>query len=193
MNNLEAADKELAILENIRESGSGDRESIGQRDLARSAGISLGLTNILMKRLASKGLITFKRVNGRNLRYALTPEGIEEVARRSWRYLNATLRTLARWRDAVAALLSEAASRDCSEVLLVGRSELGFMIERFAEKLGMTVRRVDVLPSDPAGHRTLVLIGEMDEMDPPLPGGWGELIHLRGLLTGSSPGSRRSV
>ena len=44
-------DKELEILENIYHSSS----SVRQRDLAEIVGLSLGMTNAILKRLVKKG------------------------------------------------------------------------------------------------------------------------------------------
>ncbi len=43
------------------------------------------MTNAILKRLAAKGFITMRRVNSRNIQYAVTPEGVDAIARRSYR------------------------------------------------------------------------------------------------------------
>ncbi len=53
-----------------------------QRELARAVGMSLGMTNALLKRLAAKGFITMKKANSRKIQYVITPEGMQEAARR---------------------------------------------------------------------------------------------------------------
>ena len=68
-NNSEHEDKELEILENIYHSSS----SVRQRDLAEIVGLSLGMTNAILKRLVKKGLLTVRKVNNRNIRYAVFP------------------------------------------------------------------------------------------------------------------------
>ncbi|HUW33669.1 MAG TPA: winged helix-turn-helix transcriptional regulator, partial [Planctomycetota bacterium] len=59
-------DAELSILENIY---SSQRRSHGltQRDLAESAGLSLGMTNALLKRFSDKGWVLLKRLNARSI------------------------------------------------------------------------------------------------------------------------------
>ncbi|MDR2102515.1 MAG: winged helix-turn-helix transcriptional regulator, partial [Treponema sp.] len=76
MNN-EALDTEFIILENIYDN-SGRNTSLHQRELARIAGASLGMTNSILKRLAQKGWITIRKVNSRRIQYAVSPEGINE-------------------------------------------------------------------------------------------------------------------
>jgi EPS-associated MarR family transcriptional regulator len=62
-----------------------------QRDLAKELGFSLGKTNYCLRALMDKGLV--KASNFRNSRnktayiYTLTPQGIEEKARVTYRFL----------------------------------------------------------------------------------------------------------
>jgi hypothetical protein len=50
-------DTELAVLENLYGSGKGDpSRPPTQRSLARAAGLSLGMTNVLLNTLFRKGL-----------------------------------------------------------------------------------------------------------------------------------------
>jgi len=58
---------------------------VSQRSLARELGIALGLTNLLLQRLAMRGLIRVAKVKSRRVRYLLTPAGIAEKTRMSQR------------------------------------------------------------------------------------------------------------
>lgn len=94
------------ILERIARGG----EELSQRSLARDVGIALGLTNVLLKRLIQKGLITATRVGANRVRYAMTPDGLAEKARLFRKRLGQDLqfyddirRRLANTLDAVAA------------------------------------------------------------------------------------------
>ena len=100
--------------------GEGDREfellaqlqqdsGAKQRDLARAVGMSLGMTNALLKRLAAKGFITMKRTNSRKIQYVITPEGMQEAARRSRRYLKRTMKHVVRYKDTVRKACRHAA------------------------------------------------------------------------------------
>ncbi|HON14399.1 MAG TPA: transcriptional regulator, partial [Treponema sp.] len=95
--NSEYIDPELTILETIYDS-SRQASSVKQRDLAYTAGTSLGMTNAILKRLTQKGWITIKKVNSRNIQYAVTPDGINEIARRSYRYFKRTIRNVVMYR-----------------------------------------------------------------------------------------------
>ena len=56
---MKNSENELKILELI----SQGKDDISQRDISRIIGMSLGMTNSIMKRFAEKGLITIKKVN----------------------------------------------------------------------------------------------------------------------------------
>lgn len=100
---MKTSENELKILELI----SQGRDDISQRDISRVIGISLGMTNSLLKRFAEKGLISIKKVNNRNIHYILTAEGVEEIGRRSWSYFKRTIKNVVVYRDAVKEIVRE--------------------------------------------------------------------------------------
>ncbi len=61
--------------------------TITQRDLASKLGIALGLTNSYIKRLYKKGCIKIKNLDGKRLKYILTPKGFVEKARLTCNYM----------------------------------------------------------------------------------------------------------
>lgn len=125
-------DKELIILEQIQ-----NNPHTSQRDLAAVAQASLGMTNAILKRFVSKGLITIKKVNNRNIRYALTPRGVEEITQRSWTYFKRTIRNVVDYKDAIREVVKQAVSDGYEGVVLLGISDFDFIIEHQCYKLGM--------------------------------------------------------
>ena len=87
-------EKELEILTNI----SNNSATLSQRELASRSGMSLGMTNAVLKRLVQKGWLTIRKINNRNIRYAVTPAGMEEITRRSYRYFKRTLKNVAEYK-----------------------------------------------------------------------------------------------
>ena len=122
MNHFE---KELAILEKIHKS----KDSIKQRDLAKIAGLSLGMTNAIVKRLIDKGFITVKKVNNRNIRYAVSPLGIEEISKRSLKYFKRTIKNIVVYKEALSDVIDMIKDDGFIEVVLVGKSDIDFIIE----------------------------------------------------------------
>jgi DNA-binding MarR family transcriptional regulator len=60
---------------------------LSQRDLSRSLGIALGLTNLLLRRLVRKGWVRMVQVKPNRVVYLLTPAGILQKAKMSRAYL----------------------------------------------------------------------------------------------------------
>ncbi|NQS89643.1 winged helix-turn-helix transcriptional regulator, partial [Patescibacteria group bacterium] len=64
MNSSIIDERELRIIEEI----SRDK-NLTQRKISHKLGLSLGMTNIILKRLASKGYIKVKELNRRKVQY----------------------------------------------------------------------------------------------------------------------------
>ncbi len=81
----------------------GEGAPVTQRALAEQLGVALGLANLCLKRLASKGYIKIvefpkKPLARKRLRYVLTPKGIAEKSRLSYEYMAYSLRLFRRTR-----------------------------------------------------------------------------------------------
>ena len=117
-------DKELIILEQIQ-----NNPHVNQRDLATITKASLGMTNAILKRFVEKGLITIKKVNNRNIRYALTADGMDEINRRSWSYFKRTIKNVVDYKDAISEVILQAKADGYKGIALVGESDLAFIVE----------------------------------------------------------------
>lgn len=136
-------DAELSILENIYSSQKRSRV-LTQRDLAEAAGLSLGMTNALLKRFSDKGWVLLKRLNARNIQYALTPEGVNEIAHRTYRYFRRTARAAGLYRDMIEAFVMDKKRAGANRLVLAGVSDLDFLIEYACERHGLLfVKTVD--------------------------------------------------
>jgi len=131
------AQHELAVLRAVQEN-----ERTAQRDIARRAGISLGMTNAVLKRLSQKGFLTVRRIKGRHMAYAVTPDGVHEIARRTYRYFRRTMGHVARYKEAVEALASRAAAEGYTTIALVGKSDLDFLLEHVCTHHRLSLERV---------------------------------------------------
>ena len=141
-------EKEIEILERISRSKS----TIRQRDLARIIGLSLGMTNSILKRLTNKGLLKIKKVNNRNIQYVVSPAGMEAIARRSYRYFRRTLKNVVAYKEAMDELVQEIKQKGYQRLLLVGKSDLDFIVEHFCDKHKIEYRNVHDLFANPPGE-----------------------------------------
>ena len=129
----ENTDRELEVLENIYNNGT----HVRQRDLASVLGLSLGMTNAIIKRLGQKGWLTIRKVNNRNIRYAVSPAGAEEITRRSYRYFRRTIKNVVDYKETIGRVVSVARDGGYTKLVLVGNSDLDFVIEHVCGKQAM--------------------------------------------------------
>ncbi len=62
-------------------------QHLTQRDLSRRLGLALGLVNSYLKNLASRGYITVSAIPKKRYTYYLTPRGLAEKSRLTYRHL----------------------------------------------------------------------------------------------------------
>lgn len=140
--NIESIDTEYIILENLYDSP--DR-GLHQRDIALTAGTSLGMTNFILKRLAQKGWITVQKINSRNIRYAVTPDGTKEILHRSYGYFKRTIKNVVSYKDAIDEVIFRAKQKNINAVLMVGISDLDFIVEHTCYRYGLSfLKSVDI-------------------------------------------------
>jgi DNA-binding MarR family transcriptional regulator len=135
--NDETVDTEYIILENIYDS-SRRQPPLRQRDLAQIAGTSLGMTNFILKRLAQKGWITIKKLNSRNIQYAVTLEGINEIVHRSLGYFKRTIKNIVYYKESLDEIIYRAKRKNITTVLLIGISDLDFIVEHTCHRYGVS-------------------------------------------------------
>jgi len=88
------------------------KDSPSQREIAKEAGISLGLVNTLLKKCAKKGLIKIERLNSRNIKYILTPAGIKEKTKKTITYVKKSYQAIKEIEAEVLKLASRAERED---------------------------------------------------------------------------------
>lgn len=118
------SEKETSILEYIY-----NDNSIKQRDIAEKAGISLGMTNAVLRTLEERGFLTIEKVNSRNIRYRVSPAGVEEIHRHGCRSFRETAERIAFYRREIENLVDQVAVSGFRKVVLAGSSNLDFLVE----------------------------------------------------------------
>jgi DNA-binding MarR family transcriptional regulator len=125
-------DNEFALLESIYRHNE-DRP-VRQRDLAKVVGISLGMTNVILRKLAQKGWVVIRRINSRNIQYAVTPLGIDQITKKSFLFLKRTVRNVVYYKDLLDGLLAELKESGYRAIELVGKSDFDFIIAFLCQK-----------------------------------------------------------
>jgi DNA-binding MarR family transcriptional regulator len=175
-------DAELAILESIYSSQKSERP-LTQRDLAEAAGLSLGMTNALLKRFAEKGWVLLRRLNARTIHYALSPEGVNEIAHRTYRYFKRSARNASMYRDLIEAFVMKAKREGVGRIVLAGSSDLDFILEFACERHGVLfVKGVDAARAARLGNGGTTLMVEAEDGTSGLTGA----VSLASVLVGRS-------
>ena len=149
------SDKEALILEYIY-----NNDSLKQRELAEKADISLGMVNAILKRLIEKGWLMTKRVNSRNVSYIVSPAGVEEIFKRGYQYFKRTIDDVILYKESIEQLVEEAVASGHTAVVLVGKSDLDFLVEYACGKAGVEFNKADIAPVEDS---VFVLYGEQHE------------------------------
>lgn len=102
-----------------------DQESMpSQRDLARRLGISLGLTNSFIKRLAHKGYFKISTIPRNRVKYILTPVGALEKARLTCEYIQFSYRYYKEARQKLRELFARLERQGVRRLIFYGATDL---------------------------------------------------------------------
>lgn len=86
-------------------------DQTSQRKIATGVDLSVGTVNLLLKKMVRKGLVKLERVDGRTLRYIVTPHGMAEKTRLVYRYLVHSYRQIAKINQALEKAVAREAVR----------------------------------------------------------------------------------
>lgn len=138
-----AIDKEMNLLYEI------DRQpDSSQRTLASRIGIALGLTNILIRKLAEKGYIRVSQAGWKRWVYTLTPAGISHKARLTVSYIQ---RFLGQYQQVRQMLREELATMELhaeSRIAVCGKGSSGELVYLALRELD--IEEIDFYAKDPA-------------------------------------------
>jgi DNA-binding MarR family transcriptional regulator len=124
LNELEISEKEFAVIREIHNNHLPD-----QRTIAVRSGISLGLTNLIIKKLIKKGYIKAKQLNQKKIQYILTPKGFTEKARKSYHFTLKTIGLFKSLREKLQEIISSERQNGAVEFVVLGNGELADMVE----------------------------------------------------------------
>lgn len=95
-----------------------------QRELSQTTGFSLGMTNLMIKRLVRKGSIKVRQLDWKRTQYLLTPKGVLEKAVKSYRYGLYTIRIFKQIRDNIRTVLRHELKSGRRDFTVVAQDEL---------------------------------------------------------------------
>jgi predicted transcriptional regulator len=145
---MEITEKEFAVIREI----SGDHNP-DQRTIALRTGISLGLTNLIIKRLINKGFIKARQLDKKKIQYILTSKGFSEKAQKSYCYALRTIELFKNTKEVIQELIHKEHSRGAYHFTIDGNDELSDIAELALKNMsikGITYSRKEEGISDPA-------------------------------------------
>jgi len=135
MNKINSSDEiSMRILEHINEN-----PTITQRDLASKLGIALGLTNSYIKRLYKKGCIKIKNLDGKRIKYILTPKGFMEKARLTCNYMARSFNYFREIKQKIDQTYNKMIESGITKIILWGDSELAELCIISSKGLPITI------------------------------------------------------
>jgi len=177
----ELTDHEFALLDSIYRHK--DTRPVRQRDLAKVVGISLGMTNVILGKLAQKGWVIIRRINSRNIQYAVTPAGIDQIGKKSFLFLKRTVRNVVFYKDVLDEVIAELKTRGYRAIVLVGKSDFDFVLAYLCQK-----HKLEFIETQtPSRHEGAKLVYAEDVAGAPSRNGNGEgqeEVYLHDILIG---------
>lgn len=107
----------------------GPQISANQRDLSKRSGMSLGLVNMVLRRLIAKGCIRMDQLNKRKVRYFLTPKGFSQKMKISVGYMWKTINSISRIKESLESVLVDLYEQNHRKFFIYGQSDFGKLIE----------------------------------------------------------------
>lgn len=153
-------EQDLATLQVISDTLKDDPQA-SQRTLAKKANMSLGMMNAILQRFVERGWIMLTNVNGRKLAYAVTPDGISELAKRGKRFALRTFKLANDYSEAFCKKFREAKTSGKTKVILYGDSYIKFIIKYACMETGLEFEQEDVMTQISADE--FCLAGELND------------------------------
>jgi len=107
----------------------GAKLSANQRDLSRHMSLSLGTTNMLIRRLVNKGYLRITQLDKRKVRYMLTPKGFSEKMRKSVKYTVKTINSIGSIRAKIREIIEKLYAEGERRFYLLGATDLVTLVE----------------------------------------------------------------
>ena len=115
-----------------------------QREIAKKTGISLGLVNTLIKKCAKKGLVKIERLNSRNIKYILTPNGVKEITKKTISYVERSYKAIQRIQGEVQELARKHSKEGKSIYLLKEENDEVFrLISNTLDEMSINYQIID--------------------------------------------------
>lgn len=108
-----------------------------QRDLSKRIGVALGLTNLMLRRLISKGSIEIISTKNGKIGYRITPQGIHEKERLTNQFIQDSLDLSVQARRLLREQMTGIARSGKRRIVLCGTDELAAVVCLTLQEMGL--------------------------------------------------------
>ncbi len=122
---------------------------VSQRELSEKVGLSVGLINLIIKRLATTGYIKISNLNPKKVGYFLTKMGLSEQMRRSYYYLNKTIQTYKNVMNRTDQLILNLKEKGHKKFVIVGEGEIADLVTQSFRRLNDPAITWTHVPAEP--------------------------------------------
>jgi len=136
----------------------GKRLGSNQRDLSQQLNLSLGQTNMLIRRLVAKGFIRISQLDKRKVQYMLTPKGMSENMRKAVKYTLNTINSFGLIKNNLKTILNEHYARGHRAFFVYSEPDLTALVEQTFLELSLPDARMVVLKDLPVADVDGVLL-----------------------------------
>lgn len=151
--NAKISEKEFAIIHEIHNNHLPD-----QRTIATRTGISLGLTNIIIKRLITRGYVKAKQLNRKKIQYILTPKGFSEKVNKSYNFTLKAVDNFRAIKHKIHELFREELNNGADRFMITGSNELADIVELAAKSLPEISNKYSRTPAEAAENSVLLKV-----------------------------------
>lgn len=137
-----------------------------QRDLSRHMALSLGATNMLLRRLIAKGYIRIRQLNKKKVEYILTSAGFTEKMKKSIKYTLKTINSIGLIKGQLRKLLKKVYEGGERKFYIFGEHDLASLVETVMRELSLqdcTFFRIQELPDQELDGTLLICREDVPE------------------------------
>jgi len=153
---VEISEKEFAVIREISNNHLPD-----QRTIASKTGLSLGLTNLIIKKLIKTGYIKVKQLNKKKIQYILTPKGFAEKAKKSYNYVLKTAKKFLSINQKLRDLILQEYQNGKREFFLIVDEEFYKILEFVFKSIDLKdieYKRISSIPKNIKNKNSIYLI-----------------------------------
>lgn len=111
--------KELKLILEISRNGN-----TTQRNLSKRTNLSLGLVNLILKRLVKRGYIKSRELDVKKAEYILTPKGFAEKTKKSYAYIFKTIDMVKNIKEEIKRIILKEYKKGARDFVVLGEGSL---------------------------------------------------------------------